>query len=107
MPASRRALLKAARAFERATTGLKLTDAHCGLRAFTRRFAERVDLRFADMAHASELLVQLKRSGLKWAEHPVTVDYTDYSVAKGQRSINSINIAADIWLHHLLRGERP
>jgi glycosyltransferase involved in cell wall biosynthesis len=106
MPRSRRLLLRVARVFERLTTGVSLTDAHNGLRAFTRAFAERIDLQLADMAYASELLGLIKHSGMRYAEHPVTIQYTEYSMAKGQRSINSVNIAMDIWLHQFLKGRR-
>jgi glycosyltransferase involved in cell wall biosynthesis len=101
MPAVRRAVLRTARLFERLVSGVALTDAHNGLRAFTRRAAERIDLRIADMAYASELLSQIARSGLPYEEHPVTIDYTPYSVAKGQRSINSVNIAVDVIVNTL------
>jgi len=106
MPRHRRLLLQVARVFERLTSGVALTDAHNGLRVFTRAFAERLDLQMTDMAYASELLSLIKSSGLRYAEHPVTIRYTDYSKAKGQRSINSVNIAMDIWLHQALRGRR-
>ena len=59
-----------------------------------------------DMAYASELLASIMKSGLPYAEHPVTIEYTDYSLAKGQRSINSVNIALDVWSHQLLKGRR-
>jgi glycosyltransferase involved in cell wall biosynthesis len=101
---SRKMLLRAARLFEWITSGIRLTDAHNGLRVFTRDFAQQIDLTFADMAHASELLEQIKGSKLPYAEHPVTIDYTQYTRGKGQRSINSVNIAVDVWLSHLLRG---
>ena len=106
MPRSRRIVLRMARIFERLTTGVSLTDAHNGLRAFSRAFAERIDLQLADMAYASELLSLIKHSGMRYAEHPVTIQYTEYSMAKGQRSINSVNIAMDIWLHQFLKGRR-
>ncbi|UQX88684.1 glycosyltransferase family 2 protein [Jatrophihabitans telluris] len=106
MPRSRGVLLRLGRAFERLSTGIKLTDAHNGLRVFSRRFAATVDLQMNDMAYASELLGIIKRSGLAFAEYPVTVRYTDYSRAKGQRSINSVNIATDVWLHQVLKGRR-
>jgi polyprenyl-phospho-N-acetylgalactosaminyl synthase len=106
MPRSRRILLRVARVFERLTSGVSLTDAHNGLRAFTRAFAERLDLQLTDMAYASELLSLIKQSGMRYAEHPVTIQYTEYSMAKGQRSINSVNIAMDIWLHQFLKGRR-
>jgi hypothetical protein len=106
MPKSRGLLLKAGRVFERLTSKVELTDAHNGLRVFSRRFAGQVDLSMSDMAYASELLGLITRSGLNYAEHPVTIDYTDYSMHKGQRSINSVNIAMDIWLNQVLRGRR-
>lgn len=101
---SRRALLKSARVFEWLMSGVRLTDAHNGLRAFSRQFAEQIHLTFADMAHASEVLELIGKSKLLYAEHPVTIDYTAYTRSKGQRSINSVNIAVDVWLHHLLGG---
>jgi len=98
---SRRLLLMAGRRFDKLTSGVSLTDAHCGLRAFNRQFAQRIQLSLRGMAHASELLNTLRRSGLRYREVPVTVLYTDYSRKKGQKSINSINIAMDVWLHQL------
>jgi glycosyltransferase involved in cell wall biosynthesis len=102
--ASRRALLAAARLFERTTTSVRLTDAHNGLRVFSREFARQLNLSFADFAHASEFLERIASSGLAYAEHPVAISYTEYSRAKGQRNINSVNIAVDVWMHHLLYG---
>lgn len=101
MPAVRRAVLQAGRIFERVSSGMALSDAHNGLRAFTRRFASQLDLQSPDMAYASELLRAIRASGLPYGEHPVTIDYTRYSLAKGQRSVNSLNIALDLWLQRL------
>jgi glycosyltransferase involved in cell wall biosynthesis len=102
MPAGRRRLLRAARIFEALTSGLHLSDSHNGLRAFTRKFAEQVNLISNDMSYASEFVRLVARSGLRYAEHPVTIRYTAYSLAKGQRSVNSVNIAFDVWMHNLL-----
>src|SRR4051812_44348031 len=106
MPLRRKLVLRAGRTFERLTSGVRLSDGHNGLRVFSRRFAATVHLTMSDMAYASELLGAIARSGLPYAEHPVTIDYSDYSLAKGQRSINSVNIAVDVWVHQLLRGRR-
>lgn len=106
MPLQRRVVLTLGRAFERLSSGITLSDGHNGLRVFSRAFASQVDLSMSDMAYASELLALISRSGLPYAEHPVTIDYTDYSLGKGQRSINSVNIAMDVWIHQLLRGRR-
>lgn len=76
-------------------TGMRLTDAHNGLRVLRRDAAAALDLRQNRMAHATEIVLQLSRSGLPWAEHPVHIVYTDYSKAKGQSLINSVNILVD------------
>jgi hypothetical protein len=48
------------------------------------------------MAHASEILGQIAKSGLSYVEVPVTVEYTSYSTAKGQRLSNSVNILLEL-----------
>lgn len=93
---TRRILLKAAVLFTRVTTGLHLTDVHNGLRAMTRRGAAALQIRQNRMAHASELLQQIATSGLPYAEVPVTVRYTVYSKAKGQKLSNSVNIVLEL-----------
>jgi glycosyltransferase involved in cell wall biosynthesis len=106
MSRTRRSILRLAAVFERITSGVELTDGHNGLRVMSRRFAEQVDLTLPGMAYASEFLSLIARSRLPYAEYPVTVDYTEYSRGKGQRSLNSVNIAVDVWVSRLLRGGR-
>jgi len=104
MSTSRRALLKAAVVFERATSGIALTDAHQGLRVFRRSFARVLDLKSHDMSWASEFLTRMAEHHTSYEEYPVHVVYTDYSRGKGQRSINSVNIGVDVLINKLLRG---
>ena len=101
MPTSRRWLLKLATAYTRLTTGLSLTDAHNGLRLFTRKAAEQLRIRQNRMAHASEMLEWLGTSGLRVIEAPVNIVYTKYSMAKGQTAFSSVNIIWDLWLSRL------
>jgi glycosyltransferase involved in cell wall biosynthesis len=102
VPRGRRALLKAAVAFTRVTSGVRLTDAHNGLRAFSRRAALRIDLKLDRMAHASELVDQIRGSGLAFVEVPVRIRYTEYSRRKGQSSLAAVRVAADYLLGRLL-----
>jgi glycosyltransferase involved in cell wall biosynthesis len=102
----RRLLLRAAAALTRLTAGIPVTDAHNGLRAMTREFAARLDITMPGMAHASEITEAVGRLRARWVEVPVTIDYTDYSRGKGQRSINSVNIAFDVSVHQLFGGRR-
>jgi glycosyltransferase involved in cell wall biosynthesis len=102
VPRSRRALLHAARLFERALTGLRLADAHNGLRAFSRRALERVAIRQNRMAHATEITRRVSRAGaLVVVEIPVSIRYTRESLAKGQRSLGAIVIVRDLVLQYL------
>ncbi|QAY63374.1 glycosyltransferase family 2 protein [Xylanimonas allomyrinae] len=82
--------------FTRWTTGLKLTDAHNGLRVIRDDALQLVDIKQDRMAHASEIVNQLADTKLAWREHPVHVLYTDYSRAKGQSLWNSVNILIDL-----------
>jgi glycosyltransferase involved in cell wall biosynthesis len=92
IPLIRKLVLKSAILFTRITTGLGLSDAHNGFRAFSRKAIELIDLKQDRMAHASEILHEIKRLGLKYKEVPVTVSYTDYSMGKGQSSLNALGI---------------
>jgi polyprenyl-phospho-N-acetylgalactosaminyl synthase len=101
LPPLRRAMLRAATLFTRATTGLDVTDAHNGLRAMTRRGAARIQLRQNRMAHASEILHQIAASGLRYVEVPVTIQYSRYSLAKGQRASEFVVILLDLFARRL------
>jgi polyprenyl-phospho-N-acetylgalactosaminyl synthase len=103
LPPLRRLLLHAATAFTRLTTGLLVTDTHNGLRAMTRRGAAAIRLRQNRMAHASEWLSQIAASGLRYVERPVTIEYTAYSLAKGQTLGDAVLILLDLFARRLYR----
>lgn len=103
VPVLRSALLRAATLFTRLSTGLRLTDTHNGLRAFTRRGAAALRLRQNRMAHASEMLAEIARNRLRHVEVPVTIDYTEYSLAKGQRTGDFMVILLDLFVRKLHR----
>jgi glycosyltransferase involved in cell wall biosynthesis len=103
LPPFRRLVLIAATLFTRLTTHLHLTDTHNGLRAMTRRGAGAIRLRQNRMAHASEILTEISRSGLHYVEVPVTIEYTSYSLAKGQSIGNSVMILLDLFARKLYR----
>ncbi len=102
-PLSRRLTLRLATWFTRLTVGMNITDTHNGLRAMTRRGAQRIRLRQNKMAHASEILDQIAGSGLKYIEVPVTIEYSAYSLAKGQRLSDALIILLDLFARRLHR----
>jgi len=103
IPRSRRLLLGGAVVFTRLFSGVRLTDAHNGLRAFSRRAAAGIDIQLDRMAHASELIDQIWKSGLAFTEVPVEVRYTEYSRAKGQRASAAIRIVFEYLVGRVLR----
>ncbi|MGB4136016.1 MAG: glycosyltransferase family 2 protein [Microbacterium sp.] len=92
----KRIVLKTAIWVTNMTTGMKLTDAHNGLRVIRRDALEQVDLKQDRMAHATEIVIELGHTDLPWREHPVELLYTDYSKSKGQSVLNSVNILVDL-----------
>lgn len=99
MPALRRLVLRMAVVFTRLTTGLPVSDTHNGFRALSRAAGQRIRLRQNRMAHASEILQAIARQRLRFTEVPVSIRYTDYSMAKGQSLLNSFNILWELLLH--------
>lgn len=103
VPLSRRFLLRGAVLVNALLTGRLLTDAHNGLRAFTRAAAATIDLHETSFAYATELLEQVHRRGLRLLEVPVTVSYTRRSLRKGQTGWNAVNVVLDFLAGKVLR----
>ncbi|MFQ5495450.1 MAG: glycosyltransferase family 2 protein [Phycisphaerae bacterium] len=102
VPFSRRLTLRLAVVFTRVVSRVDVTDTHNGLRAFSRRAAQRIHITLDRMAHASELIDQVRQSGLAFSEVPVQIRYTDYSLRKGQSSRGAIQIAVKYLLARVL-----
>ena len=103
LPFARRVVLKLAVAFTRWITGLYLTDVHNGLRVFTASAARRIRITQNRMAHASEILDEIARHRLRHIEVPVSIRYTEYSLAKGQRISDAIRIIGDMLVGKIAR----
>lgn len=94
MPPARSVILRLVALYTRFSLGIPVTDAHNGLRALSRKAASTIQLTQNRMAHASELMAQIKN--LRFKELPVEIVYTPYSLAKGQKLSNSLNIFLDL-----------
>jgi polyprenyl-phospho-N-acetylgalactosaminyl synthase len=91
----RMAMLRTATKVSNRLSGIELTDSHCGLRAFRASAAPALRISQNRMAHASELLRNIKTSGLRLVEVPVTIKYTEHSKSKGQGGIQAVRILFD------------
>jgi len=97
----RKLLLKAACYLNYLFTGILLSDAHNGLRIMNRNAAECIHLKENRMAHATEILKEIKKHSLKFGEFPVHIHYSDYSKKKGQSLLNSVRIFFDLVLNKI------
>jgi len=93
---TKKLVLRLAAFYTRRTTGMPLTDAHNGLRVLDRGLVERIHITQNRMAHASELVEQIGALKVSWSEYPTHIIYTEYSKAKGQSMLNSINILVEL-----------
>lgn len=103
MPAGRKILVKGARWLNYMLTGLLLTDAHNGLRAMNKKATSSIHITQNGMAHATELLTEIKKKKLRYKEVPVTIRYTDYSKNKGQSAWGSFRIFFDLLLNKIFK----
>jgi len=103
LPFSKKLVLQMARGINYLFSGLMLSDAHNGLRAFNRKALDTITITENRMAHASEIIFEIRKHGLRFKEIPVEIIYTDYSRQKGQSSWDSIKILFDLILHKLFK----
>ena len=98
IPTTRWLLLRAAVLFHRVASGVRLNDVHNGLRVLSREAASSIEITADRMAHASEIIDLIARSGVRVREYPVTIRYSEYARGKGQRWTGSFRIL----LHYLV-----
>ncbi|MBL8823090.1 MAG: glycosyltransferase family 2 protein [Planctomycetia bacterium] len=103
MPWTRRFILKAGVLFTRIVSQMRVTDTHNGFRALTRQAALKINLLQDRMAHASEILDQIRRHRLRYVEVPVTIRYTADTLAKGQSSLHAVKIAGELLLGRMIK----
>jgi glycosyltransferase involved in cell wall biosynthesis len=80
-------------------TGLRLTDAHCGFRAMTRRAAQMIDITQDRMSHNTQIVAQIRKRKLKYREVPITVIYHEF----GQDIGGGFKILRELFVERLIR----
>ena len=103
IPKARLLLLKLAINFTRWTTKLEVSDTHNGLRVFSSKAYSKLTLFENRMAHASEILKQIHVNNLNYTEFQTEINYSEYSLNKGQRSVDAITILVDLLTSRLLK----
>lgn len=93
MPWFRKMILKGGIIFTGIISGIWLTDAHNGLRMMRRKVLDDIKITLDGMGHASEIVDIVANKKIAFQEIPVRIEYSEYSLSKGQSSMNSLRIA--------------
>lgn len=104
MPFTRKLTLAGGRLFTLLVSGIRLTDTHNGFRALTKDAAKKLRISLDRAAHASEILDLIPTRRLRVVERPVTIQYNDEVLKKGQsaRPGASLTIMKDVIKKRLL-----
>lgn len=93
IPAIKRQLiLPVARLVNLLFTGVRLTDAHNGFRIMDKTALGKIKITQEGMAHNSEIIAQMKKWNLSFAEYPVEVVYHEY----GQGFVGGVRVVRDL-----------
>jgi len=103
MPIDRKVISFLANVLNLFMWGVWVTDTQSGLRGLSKTAIGKIEIKMNRMEASSEFLREARHHQLKIAEVPIRTIYTEYSKAKGQKNINSINIFAKLLLHRLAK----
>ncbi len=103
LPVSRRILLSAALWFTRASTGLPITRYPQRPTGDDRARRPRDLLATEPNGARVEILHQIAQSRLRLVEVPVNIEYSAYSLGKGQRITDAMTILIDLFARRLYR----
>jgi len=96
VPFGRRIMLKLALILNGLLTSIWLSDAHNGFRAIHRDVYPYIHFQQSRMAHATEILSEIRRLNARYKEVPVEIRYDVYSRRKGQSNWQALNILGDL-----------
>lgn len=103
IPTMRRFLLFGTRVFNKVFLGINLRDPQSGFRAVTRFAAQKIEIKHDRMAHCSQMMQDMHEKSLRIKEVPVTIEYTEYSLQKGQRFFDAFKVVVELVLGKLVK----
>ena len=81
-----------------------LTDTHNGLRVFNNNFAKKINITNNRMSHPHDINRLISLYKFRFKEFPTKIKYTKYSMSKGQKNLNAINILFDILISQMIKN---
>ncbi len=100
MSKTKKTILKIARIFTYITSKIRLTDSNNGFRMIDIS-NKKFNITQNRMSHATEIIDMISRYNLSYKEVPCTIVYNKYTVQKGQKLSNIINILLDIFFKRI------
>ena len=76
--------------------GMRVTDPHNWYRVVKLEALQKITIHTDTTSYANELIDQYQIHWLNYREVPVNIRYTDYSLNKGQKSSNAVNILIEL-----------
>lgn len=101
IPAIRRIFNRLGNVLTNAFCKQNFTDTQSGFRLLNRRAIEKIDLASNGFGFCSEMLLRAEKADLKIGEAPISVVYTEYSMSKGQTSLQNGFRTAWQFIEHL------
>ncbi len=86
-----------------AATGMWISDSQCGYKAFGPTAVRELDLRMNGFEFCTEIVRECVQRKWRYAQVPVKVLYSEYTLAKGQSFANGVRTALKILLRSFLR----
>ena len=96
IPKVKRFVLKLIAKITDLVTGVTLTDAHNGLKAYKISTIKELELQFSSYSYESELITQVAKKKIDYKEMSTDIKYTSYSIKKGQKLLNGLLIIEDL-----------
>ena len=103
MPLLRNLLLHLAKVFTWLLSGLLLSDAQNGFKAFNLKVAQKIDFYFDRYEFCSEFVDIIKLNKFKHVEVPVTVTYSEHSLSKGQKTTNAVRLVYNLLIYKVVK----
>ena len=96
IPKVKRFVLKLIARITDLVTGVTLSDAHNGLKAYKVSTIKELELQFSSYSYESELITQVAKKRIDYKEMSTDIKYTSYSIKKGQKLLNGLLIIEDL-----------
>ena len=103
IPFIRKIILRVATIIANFFDNTQFTDTHNGLRVFNLSFAKKINIKNYRMSHPHDINKLVSKYNFKFSEYPTNIKYTHYSLSKGQKNLNAINILFDILISQLIK----